>query len=85
VSSQESPALELMLLGYHVDDALLELDAAIDRAMHQDLPFLRIIHGHGTGALKSAIRDFLKHHPARQAWRVEIDPHQDGQTALHFS
>lgn len=85
IDGSDAQSFEIKLLGYHVDDALIELDGAIDRAIRQELPFLRIIHGHGTGALKTAIRDFLKRHPHRQSWKVEIDPHRDGETDLRFS
>jgi len=81
----ESPAsLELDLIGYRVDDALIELDQAIDRALSRRNPFLKIIHGHGTGALRNAIRDFLKRHPSRAAWETSIDPVHDGATELNF-
>jgi DNA mismatch repair protein MutS2 len=46
--------------GQAVDEALDHVVAALDRAALQDAPYLRIIHGHGTGRLKSALREYLK-------------------------
>ena len=37
--------------------------AALDRATLAGAPFLRIIHGHGTGKLKASLRDYLKDSP----------------------
>ncbi len=49
--------------GQAVDEALDQVVAALDRATLAGTPFLRIIHGHGTGRLKSALRDYLKSSP----------------------
>lgn len=45
------------------DEALDEVVAALDRATVAGAPFLRIIHGHGTGKLKASLRDYLKDSP----------------------
>ncbi len=45
------------------DEALDEVVAALDRATLAGAPFLRIIHGHGTGKLKASLRDYLKDSP----------------------
>ena len=42
------------------DEALDDVIAALDRATLASVPFLRIIHGHGTGKLKASLRDYLK-------------------------
>jgi DNA mismatch repair protein MutS2 len=59
----ESPGLELDLRGKRVEEALAQLDAYIDAAYTSGLPFGRIIHGKGTGALRQAVRDYLTDHP----------------------
>ncbi len=51
---------ELKLLGYRFEEALLEIEIFIDKAVMSDLPFVRIVHGKGTGALRSKIRQYLK-------------------------
>ncbi len=58
-----SPGMELDLRGLTVDDMLLELDRYLDQAYLAGLPFVRIIHGKGTGALRQAVREELRGHP----------------------
>ena len=58
-----SPNMELDLRGLIVDDMLVELDRYLDTAYLAGLPFVRIIHGKGTGALRQAVRDELRNHP----------------------
>lgn len=45
--------------GVRVDDALRQIDRALDSAIKESQPELTILHGHGTGALKNAIREYL--------------------------
>jgi len=49
--------------GQAADEALDHVVAALDRAALDGAPFLRIIHGHGTGRLKSVLREYLKGSP----------------------
>jgi DNA mismatch repair protein MutS2 len=49
--------------GQAADEALDQVVAALDRATLDGAPFLRIIHGHGTGRLKSVLREYLKESP----------------------
>ena len=49
--------------GRAADEALDQVIAALDRAMMAAVPFLRIIHGHGTGKLKATLREYLKDSP----------------------
>ena len=57
----------LDLRGQRVDSALQQTEAFIDQCSLQRISPLMIIHGHGTGAVKSAVRDFLRScgYPAR--------------------
>jgi len=55
-----SPGMELDLRGQRVEDALDQLDAYLERASQAGLPFSRIIHGKGTGALRQAVREVLQ-------------------------
>lgn len=60
----KSPGLELDVRGTRVEDALPRVEEYIDAAYMAGLPFVRIIHGKGTGALRTAIRDeLLRNHP----------------------
>ncbi len=49
----------LDLRGTRVDDALARLDAFLDIMMGEGLPLGFVLHGHGTGAVKSAVREHL--------------------------
>ncbi|MEK6784658.1 MAG: endonuclease MutS2 [Nitrospirota bacterium] len=49
--------------GQAADEALDRVVAALDRATLDEAPFLRIIHGHGTGRLKAVLREYLKGSP----------------------
>lgn len=49
--------------GKAADEALDDVVAALDRATLAGVPFLRIVHGHGTGKLKASLRDYVKDSP----------------------
>ena len=49
--------------GQAADEALDQVVAALDRATLDGAPYLRIIHGHGTGRLKSVLREYLQDSP----------------------
>ncbi len=66
---EEGPPDRLNLLGLRVEEALAEVDRFIDHASMGGLSVLTIIHGLGTGALKTAVTKFLKHHPLIAAIR----------------
>lgn len=53
----------LDLRGYRAEEALDEVEAYLDKASLVNLSPVYIIHGHGTGALKQVIRDYLMHSP----------------------
>jgi DNA mismatch repair protein MutS2 len=54
-----SPGMELDLRGQRVEDALDALDRYLESAYLAGLPFVRIIHGKGTGKLRQVIREAL--------------------------
>jgi DNA mismatch repair protein MutS2 len=58
-----SPGLELDLRGQRAEDALDMLDRYLEKAYLSGLPFVRIIHGKGTGKLRQEVRGMLKGHP----------------------
>jgi DNA mismatch repair protein MutS2 len=49
--------------GERADDAVRKLDRFLDEAIQRDLEVVAIIHGHGSGALKKAVREFLAEQP----------------------
>jgi DNA mismatch repair protein MutS2 len=62
VGTAPSPGMQIDLRGCTVDEALQRLDQHLDAAMRAELPWIHIIHGKGTGALRRAIRQFLSDH-----------------------
>ena len=61
---------KLDLRGQRVEEALDELEAYLDKASLVNLSPVYIIHGHGTGALKSAVRNFIASSPYVAKYRV---------------
>ena len=57
----ESPGIELDLRGQRSDEALDVLERYLDSAYLAGLPWVRIIHGKGTGKLRLAVRESLSH------------------------
>lgn len=58
-----SPGMELDLRGMMSEDALDKLEAYLDKAYLAGMPFVRIIHGKGTGKLRQVVREALRGHP----------------------
>jgi DNA mismatch repair protein MutS2 len=65
----EGPVDRLNLLGLRVNEALTEVERFIDRVGMGGLTVVTIIHGLGTGALKTAVTEYLKNHPLIAAIR----------------
>lgn len=60
---------DLNLRGVRVDEALDSLEKYLDDASLAGLSSVCIIHGHGTGALKEAVRSYLKDSPYVKKYR----------------
>jgi DNA mismatch repair protein MutS2 len=58
----QSPGLEVSLRGMMVEDALDALERYLEKAYLAGLPFVRIVHGKGTGKLRAAVRAALRGH-----------------------
>ncbi|MBC8171008.1 MAG: Smr/MutS family protein, partial [Anaerolineae bacterium] len=81
----KSPGLELDLRGQRVEESLQQLEGYIDAAYTAGLPFGRIIHGKGTGALRKAVREYVENHALIS--KVETGhPNEggDGVTVIHM-
>ncbi len=62
-SIASSPGMEVSLRGKMVEDGLDALEQYLEKAYAAGLPFVRIVHGKGTGKLREAVREHLKKHP----------------------
>lgn len=59
-SEDASVPTELNLIGRTVEEAMDQVETYVDRASRSGRAFVRIVHGHGSGALRKAVREFLK-------------------------
>ena len=77
VKVPEAPEVpvELLLLGERAEAALDRLDDYLDDALRGGREEVRVVHGHGTGRLRQAVREHLTAHPAVASWR----PGEDGE------
>ena len=70
--SDTSVRNEVDLRGMNVEEAIMEVDAFIDHAVLRNLNQLTIIHGKGTGVLRSGIHMHLKRHKAVKTFRLGV-------------
>ena len=62
--------LELDIRGMLVDEALAVVDRYLDDAFLSGLSEVNIIHGKGTGALRTGVQDYLRRHPRVKSFRI---------------
>ena len=76
---------EIDLRGKTVDEALHDLSLFIDKCVLLNLHEIRIIHGKGTGALRAAVQDDLRHHPNIADFRLgAYGEGESGVTIAHL-
>jgi DNA mismatch repair protein MutS2 len=68
-SPTSTPDVELDLRGQRVEEILPRVDKYLDDAFLAGMPFVRIVHGKGTGALRQAVRDQLRGHALVKSYR----------------
>jgi len=84
-TSGDSPDMELDLRGERVEEGLHHLDSYLDNAYLGNLPWVRIIHGKGTGAMRDAVRNILRSHPLVSKYRAgDLGEGGDGVTVAHL-
>ncbi|MDP7260041.1 MAG: Smr/MutS family protein, partial [Anaerolineales bacterium] len=64
-----SPGMELHLRGQRIEVGLQNLERYLDTAVLAELPWVRIVHGKGTGQMRRAVRDALRAHPEVKSFR----------------
>jgi DNA mismatch repair protein MutS2 len=75
-TSHDSPAAdEINVIGMTVEEATNRLDKFLDDAALAHKARIRIIHGHGTGALRKGIGEFLASHPLVEKHSFETEEH----------
>jgi DNA mismatch repair protein MutS2 len=77
---EDDPETEINLIGRTTDEAVDATDKFLDEAYMHSMSRVRIIHGHGTGALRRAIADFLRNHPHVERYS-QAPPDQGGAGA----
>ena len=70
-SSSEPSAVEINVIGCTVEEASRRVDEFLDDAALAQRPRVRIIHGHGTGALRRGLAEFLAGHPLVEKYYAE--------------
>ncbi len=81
-----SPGMELDIRGQRAEDALDQLDRYLDSAYSNGLPFVRIIHGKGTGRLRQVIREALRDSSHVKRFESGMDNEGgDGVTVAHLA
>jgi DNA mismatch repair protein MutS2 len=79
-----SPRLDLR--GFRVDEALNTLEKQLDLASLKNVQEITVIHGHGTGALKSALREYLSISPYVAKFRSgEASEGGDGVSVVYVN
>lgn len=61
---------EINVIGQNVDEACFSIDKYLDNCVLSGLPSIRIVHGKGTGALRTGIHKYLKTHPHVKSFRI---------------
>ena len=77
-----SPSTRLDLRGMTVDECLIELDRFIDMGLRTGLSEFTIVHGKGTGALRSAVTRYLKSSPYVKTSRLGVYGEGEDASAL---
>jgi DNA mismatch repair protein MutS2 len=76
-------ASSLDLRGARVEEALHMLDQYLDDAVHAGAGRVTVVHGHGSGAMRDAVREMLSGHPLAREWRPgEQGEGGDGATVV---
>ena len=75
---------DLDLRGNRVDEALDKVETLLNEAALSGVPEVRIIHGQGTGALRSAVREYLRGHPLTASSGPDAESANDGVTVVEL-
>lgn len=79
-TATRTPSMEINLLGMNIEEALHEVDKFIDNGVMSNQNMLYLIHGNGTGALRSAIHAHLRGHKSVKSFR--LGRYGEGETGV---
>ena len=83
VIRQQQASTELNIIGRTVDEAIVEVGRFIDQAILAGLNSVRIVHGKGTGALRSGVHDYLRTLPGIKSYDLaSLDEGGAGATTV---
>jgi DNA mismatch repair protein MutS2 len=74
------PTPEVNVIGQHLEEAIAEVEKALDGALLAGAARFRVVHGHGTGRLRDGLRDHLRKHPSVSRLRA-AEPREGGNGA----
>lgn len=84
-STAREAKTEIDLRGCTAEEALMELDRFIDSAVLSGMNIVHCIHGKGTGVLRKAIHEHLRHHKQVRSWRLGLyGEGEDGVTVIEL-
>ncbi len=76
---------EFDMRGMNATEGIMELDRYIDSALLSGIPSVTVIHGKGTGVLRAAVHDFLRHHKSVRTFRLGVfGEGESGVTIVEF-
>ncbi len=85
VKAERRGKMELDIRGCDCIDGVYQLDAFIDRAVMSNISIISVIHGKGTGTLRSAVHKRLKEHPSVKSFRLGVyGEGEDGVTIVEL-
>ena len=61
---------EISLRGFRVEPALIVLDKYVDDAIAAGVRQIRIVHGKGTGVMRTVVSEYLRTHPCIESYRI---------------
>lgn len=70
INTERSARNEINVIGQTVDEAVVNVDAFIDQAVRSGLSKVWVIHGMGTGRLRTGLHDHFRHHPNVKEFRL---------------
>jgi DNA mismatch repair protein MutS2 len=71
---------EVNVIGRRLEEAIGDVEKALDNALLSGAGRFRVVHGHGTGRLRDGLRDHLRKHPSVARLRA-ADPREGGNGA----